>query len=192
MPNTITPAQSQTGAFISTTQSFDVADIYSTDVKSPEFKELIVRLYRYTSDLAKVINIADKGLYVKNEFVTGSVMFSNPNYNATTNVVAANRQLYRMTLDIPQLPSTASPKLTVPHNIPFNAAFTLLKIYGGGTLPCTTTPMTGDYIPLPYTSASSITNQLELHADNTNVYIITGGKDYSAYSAKVVLEYIKS
>ena len=47
-------------------------------------------------------------------------------------------------------------------------------------------------IPIPYASASSVTDNLEIYVDGTYVYIITGGTDYSSYTkTDVILKYLK-
>ena len=40
------PDQVNSGSYIGTTQVWDVSQIYDIEVNSPEFKELIVRLYQ--------------------------------------------------------------------------------------------------------------------------------------------------
>lgn len=86
------------------------------------------------------------------------------------------------------IPIGAITTKTVPHGIAIasNAAFRFTHIYGTGNDP------TGKkYIPLPYSSASSVANNIQIDVDATNVIITTGGA-YTAYSDSfVVLEYVQ-
>ena len=42
------------GAYVVTTNVWDVSQLYSIDVKSPEFQELLVRLYQNVNNIANV------------------------------------------------------------------------------------------------------------------------------------------
>jgi hypothetical protein len=168
------------GLFVPTTTLFDVTQIQEVEVGSEEFKELLVRLYQTVNNIVLAANLKETGYYLTQEFVTGGVYFNVANnFNLT-------RPVYRMVVNFGALPATGTK--TVAHNIPnVTNTFSFVKIYGVATDPTSVT-----FIPIPYSSAASITDNLELSADATNVYITTGGTDYSAYTTTyVILEYIK-
>jgi len=55
----------QVGSFVPTTNVWDPSEIYSVDVTSPRFKELLVRLYQNVNLIAVVLNTKDSGYYDK-------------------------------------------------------------------------------------------------------------------------------
>jgi nucleoside-triphosphatase THEP1 len=63
------------GSFVQTTQVWDVDEIYSMDIKSPEFKELLVRMYQNLNDIAVVLNTKDTGYYPLFEMVNSQLWF---------------------------------------------------------------------------------------------------------------------
>ena len=168
------------GLFIPTTTLFDVSEIQEIDVNSEQFKELLVRLYQTVNNIALATNLKETGYYLTQEFVTGGVYF-----NAANNFNLL-RPIYRTVVNFGALPAAGTK--TVAHGIPaVTNAFSFVKLYAVSTDPTSVT-----FIPIPYVSASSVTDNLEIYADATNVYIITGGTDYSAYTTTyVVLEYLK-
>lgn len=170
------------GSFVPTNYIFDVSQLYQTEINSPEFKELIVRLYQYINNIAFVLNTKDSAYYLMQQFATSGLMFS------TTNDVNNMRPLYRIVVNCGALPNAATK--TIPHGITptdFTSSWTFLKIYGAAS---DTTGKT--YIPLPYSSAAAIANNIEVKVDSTNVYITTG-INYSNYNVSyIILEYIKN
>lgn len=170
------------GAFVPTNNVWDVSDIYETEVTSPAFKELLVRLYQNLNLMSLVVNMKDTGLYVDSELVTSNQYFTNPALSSATQQNPTLRPVFRMVVNFGALPNTATK--SVAHNINPTLSFTFTRIYG-----CSTNPLTS-YIPLPYASPVLV-NNIELNADATNVNITTGS-DRTAYTTTyVVLEYIK-
>jgi hypothetical protein len=168
------------GVFLPTTNVWDVSEIYSTEVTSPEFKELLVRLYQNLNLTAQGINVKDSGMYVRSEFVNGQTFFQNP--TNTTN--PSMRQAYRMVVNFGALPNTTTK--SVAHNIPITSAVTVTRIYGAATNPST------GYIPIPYSSITAVADNIELSMTSANIVIKTGA-DQSAYTVcYVVVEYLKS
>jgi hypothetical protein len=172
------------GAFVPTTNVWDVSEIYQTEVTSPEFKELLVRLYQNLNNMALSLNIKDSAYYVNAEFVNGQSFFPNPAYNSSTTTVASMRQVFRLVINFGALPNSTT--TSVAHNLPANAGWTFTRIYG-----CATNPSTPQYLPIPYAS-NTANASIELWVDGTNVNIKTAS-NLSAYTTTyVILEYMKT
>ncbi len=94
--------------------------------------------------------------------------------------------VFRTTINFGSLPAAGTK--SVPHNISdINTSWRITDIYGGAT-----NPNILEGIPLPYVSAGATNNDnLEVWVDSTNINVKTGGKDYSAYLAELVIEYTK-
>ena len=178
------PEGTRWGLFVPTTYIWDVAQLQEVDVQSPEFKELLVRLYQNINSITLALNIKDSGYYFNQEFVNGQVWFPNPAFNSSTTSDATTRQVFRKVINFGALPDTTTNM--VAHNITVTPTFSFTRIYG------TATNNTGnEFIPIPYSSASVITDNVELYVDNTYVYITTAA-DYSSYlTTYVILEYLK-
>ena len=179
-------AKQNVGAFVPTTSVWDVSEIYSTDVTSEAFKELLVRLYQNINNISMSLNIKDSAYYDTEEFVCGQQFFPNPALSSASTTDPAMRQTFRQVVNFGVLPNTATK--TAAHNIAVNAGYTFTRIYGVAS---NTTGLS--YIPLPY-SAATVTpaaDNVELWVDGTNVNVKTG-KDLTAYNVcYVVLEYLK-
>lgn len=173
------------GAFVNQNYVFDVQSIYQTDVNSPEFKELLVRLYQNVNNISMVVNVKETGLYPLQETINSQLYFSNPAYNSTTSVVPALRQVYRKTFNYTTaLPNTGT--ATIPHGITCTAQTTFTRIYA------TANDTTGfNYIPLPYASNTAGAS-IELSVDGTNIYITTGSNRTNFNITYIVLEYLQN
>lgn len=171
--------------FIPTSNVWDVSQLYQTEVTSPAFKELLVRLYQNVNNIATLLNIKDTGIYSLSEFVNGQVYFPNPALNSSSAQSPVVRQVFRTTINSGALPNAATS--TIAHGLAVNGSWTFTRIYGCAS---NTTAMT--YLPLPYASTVAVANNIQLSVDATNVYITTG-INYSAYNISyVILEYIKN
>ena len=171
--------QQNTGLYVPTTYIWDVAELYQIEVNSPEFKELLIRLYQNVNNMILSLNLKDTGLYQTQELVNGQVFF-NPN---SSRLVDA-RSCFRTLVSCGQLANTGT--TNTPHGIAFTSTYTLTRMYGAATDP------TGlNYIPLPYASPTAAHN-IELNADGTNVNIITGSNRSNFTISYVVLEYLKN
>lgn len=173
------------GAFVATTNIYDVSQLYDTDFNDPDaIRELLVRLYQNLNLMANVLNVKDTGMYQVTEFVNGQLFYSNPNFNSTTANQPALRQVLRKVINFGALPNTTTK--SIAHNITCTAATTFTRIYG-----CATNPSNA-YIPLPYSSANNVAHNIELFADTTNVNVTTGS-NYSTYTTTyIVLEYLQT
>lgn len=184
-------AQEDFGAFISTTNIFDII----SDKPSPaELKEFIVQLSYVTNQLALLLNIKDTGYYVDQEFVCGQLYFPNPALTVVTPAsgqVAANRQVYRKVVNCGALPNSITK--TIAHGIDVLAAdgatnyagFTFTRIYGTAS-----DSATRDYIPLPYVAGVNGA-AVSLEVNETNIFIGTADDKTNFNTCYVVLEYLK-
>ncbi len=170
------------GAFVSSTNVWDVNELYQTEVTSPAFKELLVRLYQNLNNMSVLLNMKDTGYYDQFEFVNSQLYFPNPAATPNSNQ-QVYRQVYRLTINFGALPNTAIK--SVPHNLTPNSGWSFTRIYGTAT-----DPVGFNYIPLPY-AAILLANNIELYVDAVNVNISTAA-NYTAFTVTyVVLEYIK-
>lgn len=178
MPDEESMYLQNTGAYLPTTVLLDTTDINSIQVTSPQFKNLIVQLYRTINNLSLQINLKDTGYYQTTEFVNGQLYFPNP---AQTELTAQPepiyRNVYRRVYDFGALPNTATK--TLAHTIDLTSDYTFTRIYG-----CATNTTTKAAMPLP-------TSDIKLFIDATNINVVTVS-DLSAYTVTyIVLEYLK-
>lgn len=170
------------GAFIPTTQVWDVGEVANVNVNSSAFKELLVRLYQNLNNQAMSINIKDTGYYDTSELVNGQAYFSTE--TSATSTAPVLRQVFRKVINFGALPNAAAK--SVAHGITMTDSFIFTRIYGAASKPTAAY----SYLPLPYASPVLV-NNIELSVDGTNV-IITTGSDRTAYTTTyVVLEYLK-
>ncbi len=176
MANDIT----NTGLYLPSTYIFDIQEIQDADINSPEFKDLLVRLYQNINDITLAINLKTTGYCLKTEFNTGQLLFN------ATNDFQNLRNIYRTVVEFGALPAAGTK--SVAHGITnIGSTYSFVGRYAWASKPSTTT-----FIPIPFASATAIANNLELTVDATNVNITTGGTDYSLYTRTYVfLEYIK-
>lgn len=175
------------GNFIPTTQSWDVTELYQADINSPKFKELLVRMYQNLNLMAESVNNKTSGLYNTNEAASGDTFYSSPGASSISDTRASPRPVFRRVLNM--LPSGTLPNagtLTVPHGITFNSSTTLVRFYGAANNSTGTS-----LIPIPY-SSPVLADNIELKADGTNVYIITGSNRTAYTKCNVVIEYLKN
>ncbi len=175
----------QYGAFIQTTQVWDVLQLEDLDVTSPAFKELLVRLYQQINNIANVLNVKDTGQYQLSEFVNGQVYFSNPALNSGTAQYPEDRQVLRKVIYY----TTALPNAgvaVIPHGITCTPMTTFTRIYGVAN------DTTGkNYIPLPFASPTLVDN-IELKVDGTNVTITTGSNRSNFTKTYIILEFLQT
>ncbi len=176
-------SQANPGLFVPTTNIWDVQQLYSTDVNSEEFKELLVRLYQNINNISMALNLKDTGYYTIQEFLNGQVFFPDPALSSTTSQTPTYRQVFRTTVNFETLPNAASK--SVAHNIAITSGYSFTRIYGAATNTARTS-----FIPLPFASPT-LNQNIKLEATATNV-VITTAIDYTAYTVcYIVLEYIK-
>ena len=168
------------GLFVPTTNVWDsISELYNVDIKSKEFKDLLVRLYQDVNRISLALNAKDSALYDTTEFVDGQFWF-NPTITTTT--TENMRQNLRMVVNFGALPNTGIK--SVAHGITVDANTSFTRIYGVATKP--TLPYS--YIPLPYVDVTGANIQLDVNATHVN---ITTMSDRTAYTVcYVVLEYL--
>lgn len=172
----------KSGIFVPTTNVWDVSQIYEIDVTSPQFKELLVRLYQNLNNISLALNLKDSGYYITDSFVNGQLFFPNPTYNSSTSITPGYRQVLRQTINFGALPNTTTKSIN--HNIPINSQYTFCRIYG-----CASDTSGLNYIPLPYASASG-TDNIELNVDSTNVNVTTASNRTNFNITYIIIEYI--
>lgn len=171
------------GSFVPTTNIWDVDQLYAVDVTSPEFKELLVRLYQNINLMAVVLNSKDSGYYATQEFVSGQLFFSNIAANSIASNANDFRQGLRIVVNFGALPDTAAK--SVAHGIVFSSSTRFTRIYATATNPAAPAG-----IPIPYASPA-LANNIELSVDATNVTITTGSNRTAFTSCMVILEYVQ-
>ena len=176
MPGYNPDQEINTGSFVNTTQVWDLGQLQNVDITSPEFKELLVRLYQQINNIALVLNLKKSGYYILEEFVTSALYF-NP--NSTDPLML--RPEFRKTFNIGPLPGSVT---TVAHNLAITNLWQFTHIYGVAS-----DNIGFNYYPLPFASAAGATN-IELRVDATNI-IITNNSGIAFTSSVVVLEYLK-
>jgi|SRR5579885_3473106 len=171
------------GAFVPTTNVWDVSQLYAVEVTSPEFKELLVRLYQNINNIANVLNIKDSGYYPLSEFVNGQLYFPNPALSSASSTYPACRPVWRLAVNFGALPNAATK--SVAHGLTANSALTSTRVYAAAS------DTTGfNYIPIPYAS-NTAGNSIELNVDATNVNITTGSDRTNFTVCYVVFECLK-
>lgn len=170
----------QFGAFIPTTDVYDVFNNTNPDPQGDDLKLFLVRLRQSINNVALTLNIKDSGYYLPAEFLCGQLYF--PATTTPTNKTPTFRQVYRMVVDFGPLGNNTT--VSVPHNIPdINSEFSFTRMYATASDQVALT-----YLPIP---TSTALGEIYLDADATNVNITTTF-DATAYTiVYVVLEYLK-
>lgn len=171
----ITDQQMNTGSYVPTTSVWDVAQVYETDVNSPEFKELLVRLYQNVNNIALVLNTKSTGYYINEEFVSGKLF-----YDENTNNPLELRPGFIISVNTGALGAGAT---AINHNITVTDNFQWMFIYGAAT---DTTTLVG--YPLPFAGAAG--NNIEVSVTATQI-LINNNSGVTFTDSQVTLEYCK-
>lgn len=166
--------QINTGSFVPTTNVWDVSSLYEVEVTSPEFKELLVRLYQTTNNIAVALNTKVTGYYINEEFVSGK-LFYNPNSNNPLEL----RPGFIKTVDTGVLAPGVN---TIAHNLAVTNTWQWMSISGAATDSATVVGY-----PLPF---SGIAANIEVTVDATNINI-NNGTAIAFTSSQITLEYVK-
>ena len=165
--------QTNTGSFVPTTNIWDVGTLFDVDVNSPDFKELLVRLYQNVNNIALVLNSKESAFYLTQEFLTSQVYFT-PNSSDL-------RPGFRELVNIGPLGAGVT---TTAHNLVPTSTWTFTKIYGAASNTGTLV-----YYPLPFAGAAG--NNIEVTVNATNV-VIDNASGVTFTNAYVIVEYIKN
>lgn len=185
MATSTNPNAAKYGLYVPTTNIWDVSEIYQLDVNTPQFKELLVRLYQNINNIALSLNLKDTGIYDTGEYVCGRTYFPNPSLDSTTSTTPTFRNSSRLLINFGALPNTGTK--SVPHNLSPNSAWTFSYPPLGAA-----SDTTGlNYISVPYASPV-LANNIELNVDSTNVNITTGSNRSNFNVCYVILEYLKT
>lgn len=177
---------------IPTTEIYNIEEL---GLDNEALSNFLVQLTQTVNSIALAVNMKDTGYYVPAEIA------NSQNYFAASGNTLLNgeepRPVYRKVVFWNKpLPNAGIDSL--PHGIqgidssnPTTFRFT--RIYGCATFPTlvVVAPPRRNFIPLPYSSVVSVNNNIELFADQTNVYISTGFDRTPYTSAFIVLEYVK-
>ena len=175
----------QFGTQVPTNFIWDIQQLQEVDVNSPEFKEILVRLYQNVGLIATALNTKVTGKYPLQEFVNGKLYFPNINYSSATGNYPVERptrqKLIYYTTDLPDTDTVA-----IPHYITITDTTTFTMIYA------TASDTSGDnYIPIPYASASGTAN-IEISVDATYVHITTASDRSNFNQTYIILEYLQT
>jgi hypothetical protein len=162
------------GIFVEETNVWD--QIGNLDVRNPEdLRLLFTRLYQNVNLISVALNLKDSGIFDNSqEFITGMNYFP-----LGIEDLPEMRPVYRTTVIVPGgLANTGS--TSVAHQINPNAAFKLVRCYGGAT-----DPVNLLYTPIP-------NQDIKVAINATNITITTLA-NYSTYTVVYcVLEYLKN
>lgn len=178
------PNKSQYSPFVPTNYIWDVQQLQKVEISSPEFRELLVRMYQNIGIIALSLNLKDIGQYQQLELINGQQFFSNPGLGTASQPTQAQRQVYRTVVNFGALPNAGTK--SVAHNITCTSGVTFTRIYA------TASDTTGlNYAPIPYASTVDVAHNIELSVSSTNVTITTGSNRSSFNVCYAILEYLK-
>jgi hypothetical protein len=167
--------QINTGSYVPTTSVWDVSQLYEVDVTSPEFKELLVRLYQNINNIAIVLNTKVTGYYINEQFVSGKVFF-----NPASNDPLQLRPGFIKTINTGALAAGAT---AINHDIAVTNTFHWMFISGAAT---DTVTVVG--YPIPFAGAAG--NNIEVSVTATQV-LINNNSGVTFTDSQVTLEYCK-
>lgn len=165
------------GSFVPTTNIWDIGRLQEIDVNTPEFKELLVRLYQNVNNIALVLNTKSTGYYINQQFVSSKLFFnSNPALNNQSEL----RPGFIMTVNTGALGAGVT---AINHNIPVTNTLKWMFISGAAT---DTVSIVG--YPLPY--ASVVGNDIQVSVTATQI-LINNNSGVAFTDSQVTLEYCK-
>lgn len=179
----ISDQQMLSGSFVPTTNVWDVQSLQDIDVTSPDFKELMIRLYQNINKISLVLNTKETGYYTLTPYTCGQLFFPNRDPSVAGNSSVAFRQPLRLLIDFGALPNAATKSVT--HGIVVSSSTIWTRVYGTATDPI---GLTG--IDIGHASPV-LANNIEITVDATNVNITTGSNRTNYTTCYVILEYIQ-
>lgn len=195
MANNYIPDQlGETGLYIQQTPIFDVQALQEVEVTSPEFKELLVRLYQQINNISSAVNLKATGLKLNEEYRNSNNYFPTEQRGNYAPNQLEYRPVFQMVVDFGALPNAATK--SVAHNIPIGLStvagvnpYICVGLQGWATKP-DTAGIGIRWIPLPYATETA-NGDIEVYVTATDV-VVTTSIDYSAFTKTTfVLEYLK-
>jgi hypothetical protein len=174
------------GMFVPLTSVWEIQQIRELSVNSPEFKDLLVKLYQTVNNIAISLNKKDTGYYSDIEFVCGQVFFPDPALSSSTPQSPTYRQVFRKVINFGTLPNAGVQSIL--HGIDTTQNVTFTRIYGVAT--DSTAPKF--FYPIPFASPVALNQNIEITVDATHVNIRTGVDRTNFDRCFVVIEWIKS
>lgn len=165
---------SLTGSFVPTTTILETSHIYETDVNSPDFKELIVRLYQNLNLMAQVLNTKNTSLYLTQEINDSALWFG-----LVSNNQGDLRSRFRLVVNVGALGAGVT---TVAHGLTIGSGWIFTTISGAASL-YNATPANSRYYPVPAPA-------IDIYVTGTDV-VINNTSGVAFATCYVVLEYIK-
>ena len=162
--------QINTGLFRPTTTILDVSRLQDINVTSPEFKELLVRLYQTVSNIDIAVNLKESSLYFLEEFVTGQLWHNTADPDPNN-----QRQGFRKVITGTTLGAGVT---NFAHGLTITSTWKLTHLYGGAS----------DSVGMVY---YPITHPLiAAHVDVTNV-VVNNTTGVTFDNVEIVIEYLK-
>lgn len=169
--------QKNTGSFVPTTVILDVAQLHEVDVNTPEFKELLVRLYQTVNNISIALNSKDSAYYIQEEFVTSQLWF-NPSSSNQLDLRAG----FRKTINIG--PIAAGATATIAHGLTVTSTWKWTFINGAAT-------DTVNLLGYSISYADMAGNTLSARTTSTNV-IVENNTSVDFTDVYVTLELVKN
>lgn len=166
-----------------TTLSIDVQRLYSVDVNSQDFKNLLVSIALDINKIMVAVNSKATINYSTNEVATGCTFYPDPALDSTTNRSPSQRQILSKTINFGTLPNNTTK--SVAHGIDWTSNFLLIGVRGAATNASKTKG-----ISLGYSSPVAVEN-ISLWADDTNVNVKTGMDRTEFTDTNIFIEFIK-
>lgn len=161
---TYSPANAKT-AYLPTSRVFEVDD-------DQELKLILNSSY---TDTANAVNLREIAQYDQVELLTGQKFFTPGNNQV-------KRESFRRVYDFAGVAAGAT--LTFAHGLTGVTLYT--RIYGAVVTAVV------DYRPVPWASATLVTDQIQIRVVGANVEIVNGATAPAITSGIVVLEYLKN
>lgn len=158
------------------------AFLSTAQVYPEEQSELLITLTDIQTETANAVNLREIGQYDLVEVLNGQFFFTVGDNNTKR---LAYRKVFYLVNANPLLPAIAiGATSTTAHGITGETFFTRIS--------ATAVTDVVDYRPIPYASATLVTDQIEIKVDATNITIINGATSQNLMKVIVVLEYLKS
>lgn len=140
-------------------------------------------LFDFADNASYIINTKTSGWYVREEVMSGEVLFPTNDSRTSNNVEGTYRQVFRKVIDFGSLPDNTTK--SVEHGITINDATRFVYIFGTAN-----DPASRSYKPIPHASPTASSN-ISLDVDDTNITIETGSNLTAFTDVYITLGYVK-